>query len=202
MQSRARCLDLLDANNRGWRVCVQQKWRGAGGGVVMILLLLLQSLSLSTAPLWYTASVRARKTGKRLSWRLLKGRCNSCNRLHPRPFHARKRGSASLRRPQPDLACRLCGPRYAILTSSASPQSPINPGLTTAVPRLIILPARLVRSIIACAVLVTPQLPSNLVRLPLPPADMLDSRERLAIIIIVIHQSTTTHPLELLTASR
>jgi hypothetical protein len=31
---------------------------------------------------------------------------------------------------------------------------------------------------------------------------MLDSRERLAIIIIVIHQSTTTHPLELLTASR
>ena len=93
----------------------------------------------------------------------------------------------------------LC-PRYTILTSSARPQSTIKPGLTTAVPRLI-LPARLVRSIMSCTVLVTPQPPPNLVRPPLPPADMLENRERLAIIIIIIiiiiiHH----HPLELLTA--
>ena len=74
MQTWVRCLDLLDANNHGWRARSGQLedelmgWRGGGGGVVMILLL---PFSLSTAPLWYTAGVREREKG--LSWQLLKG---------------------------------------------------------------------------------------------------------------------------------
>ena len=45
-------------------------WRGGGGGVVMILLL---PFSLSTAPLWYTASVRARRTMKKVELAIIEG---------------------------------------------------------------------------------------------------------------------------------
>lgn len=63
-------MQIIAGGGCGW---VQQKWRGAGGGVVMILLLLLQSLSLSTAPLWYTASVRARRTRKKVELAIIEG---------------------------------------------------------------------------------------------------------------------------------